>query len=186
MTTPTIQANLQVLHSNDGVVDLYKLDASAFGGPVYSFSPQCYSNGAALVWGGQTYSTIPIGIDSLEQKTSSSSLPQPTLIISNVGGPILAQVIAYGDLTGATLTHWKTKVSYLDGQANPDTTQFVGPQVWRVFQKLIQTNQQIQWALASPLDLPGMFLPVRQVLKDANINPPDGVYFPGVTPYRLQ
>jgi lambda family phage minor tail protein L len=185
MTTPTIQSNVYVLHSTDGVVDLYCLDASAFGGPTYYFSPQCYSNGTALSWGGQTYSTIPIGIDSLEQKTSSSSLPQPTLVITNVGGPILAQVIAYGDLTGAKLTHWKTKVSYLDGQANPSTSQYIGPQVWTVFQKLLQTNQQIQWALASPLDLPGMMLPVRQFLKDSGINPPDGIYFPGIQPYRM-
>jgi lambda family phage minor tail protein L len=186
MTTPAIKTELAVLHSSDGLVDLFCLDASALGGSVEYFSPQCYSDGTLLSWGGQAYQLVPIGIDSLEKKATNSQLPQPSLTISNVGAPVLAQVVALGDLTNAKLTHWKTKVSYLDGQANPDTTKFIGPEVWYIYQKTAHNNQMIQWTLSCPIDMPGYMFPVRQVLKYQGINPgPGDTYFPGVSAYRI-
>lgn len=185
MTTPTIQSKLQVLHSPDGLVDLYQVDASNLGGSVYHFSPQCYSDGSFLTWGGQAYSLLPIGIDSLERKAMSTDLPQPSLTVSNVGGPLLSAVVALGDLVGAKMIHYKTYVSYLDGQANPDTSQFWGPEIWTFFQKTSHTNQSITWTMASPLDRPGFMFPVRQYLKYQNINPgPIGVFFPGISSIR--
>jgi lambda family phage minor tail protein L len=153
-------------------------------GSVYHFSPQCYSDGSLLTWGGQTYDLLPIGIDGLEAKASMSELPQASLTVSNVGGSLLSAVVALGDLIGSKLTHWKTKVSYLDGQANPDTTQFVGPYVWYLTQKTSHTNLAIQWSLSMMLDRPGFMFPIRQVVRYPGINPPDGIYFPGVSPYR--
>lgn len=186
MTTPTIQTNTSVLHSSDGFVDLYVLDASNLGGSVYHFSPQSYSDGTLLSWGGQSYQVMPIGIDSAELMAKPTTLPRPTLTISNVGAPLISAIVALGDLVGAKLIHYRTKVSYLDGQANADTTRYQGPTIWYIFQKVVQTNQTIQFALASVLDRPGLMFPIRQVLKDPNINPPDGIYFPGVQPYRIQ
>jgi lambda family phage minor tail protein L len=184
MPTPTIQSKLAVLHSTDGVVDLFKIDLAVLGGPTFFFSPQCYEDGSNLSWGGQTFNLLPVGMDNLEHKTSNSALPQPTLVISGVNGPLLQYVVALGDITGAAVTHWKTLVSYLDGGANPDTTQFIGPEVWRIFQNTVLSNNQLQFTLSSPLDLPGMMFPVRQILKDPGINP-GGIYFPGVSPYRI-
>jgi len=183
--TPTIQSQLEVMHSADGMVDLFKLDCSAFGGLTYYFSPQCYTTGTNITWGGTTYNLMPIGIDNIEHKASTSTLPQPTLTISNVGGVLLSQIVSLGDFTGAVLTHWKTKASYLDGGVNPDTTRFIGPEVWYIFQKTSHTNAMIQWTLSTALDKPGAQFPIRQVLKDAGINPGIPVYFPGVTPYRI-
>jgi lambda family phage minor tail protein L len=186
MTTPTLESKLQVLHTDDGIVDLFKLDCTAIGGTVYFFTPQCYANGSLLSWGGQPYSRIPIGIDGFEQKSTATDLPQPTLSISDVGGVILAPVVALGDLTGATVYYYRVHTSYLDGQENPDTTKFMGPGVWTIYQKTLHASgQMVQFQLASPLDLPGMMFPVRQVLIYPDINPPDGIYFPGVSPYRL-
>src|ERR1035441_420851 len=170
------------------MVDLFLLDCSAISGSVYRFSPQSYSNGSLLTWGGQTYNLLPIGIDGLEAKASGSELPQASLSVSNVGGPLLSVVIALGDFIGATLTHWKTKLSYLDGQTNPDTTQFVGPWVWYIVQKSSQTNQSIQWTLAMVLDRPGFMFPIRQCIRYPDINPDTlntpRLYFPGVSPFR--
>src|ERR1700722_4741669 len=184
MTTPTLPANLTVLHSSDGMVDLFCLAATVVGGSVIYFSPQCFSDGSLLTWSGQAYRLVPLGIDSLEKNAMHSGLPQPTLTIE-ADPAVLAQVTALGDIVNATLTHWKTKVSYLDGQANPDVTKFIGPEVWYIFQKTLHTNQVIQWTLACPIDMPGFQFPVRQILKYAGINTPDGIYFPGVSPYRV-
>jgi lambda family phage minor tail protein L len=184
MSTP-IKKNLSVLHSSDGLVDLFILDTSALGGSVYHFSPSSYSDGSLLTWGGQAYNLFPIGIDNYEVKSDGSQLPQVNITVSNVGGgPLLASVIALGDLVGATLTQYTTKVSYLDGQSEPDTSQFIGPNVWRIVQKAQQTNQTIIFVGAFLIDLPGMMFPIRQILIDPSINPPDGIYFPGVSPYR--
>jgi lambda family phage minor tail protein L len=185
MTTPTIKSQLQVLHSADGLVDLYILDCSSFGGSVYHFANTTYSDGSFLSWGGQTYVLLPIGIDNTEFKADGSELPQATVTVSGVGGELLAPIVALGDLVGATLSHYQTKVSYLDGQANPDTTQYIGPRVWRVVQKSQeQSGVSISWTLASPIDIPGQKFPIRQILIYPGINPPDGIYFPGVSPMR--
>jgi len=184
MSTP-IKQNLSTLHSSDGVVDLYILDCSSVGGSVYHFSPTCYPDGSLYSWGGQTYNLVPIGVDNMELKSDGSSLPQISITISNVGGgPLLAPIVALGDLVGSYLTKYTTKVSYLDGQSEPDTSQFVGPNTWRIIEKNSHTNQTITFIAAYPMDLPGMMFPIRQVLKDPGINPPDGINFPGVSPYR--
>jgi lambda family phage minor tail protein L len=184
MTTPIAQ-KLSVLHSSDGNVDLYTLDCSAIGGAIYHFSPSCYADGTLLTWGGTTYDICPIGVQTIESKSDGTQLPQAQLTISNVGsGPLLAPVVALGDLVGATLTHYITKVSYLDGQSDPSTSQYVGPYIWKIIQKSQHTNLSLTFTLAYPIDLPNQQFPIRQILIDKGINPPDGIYFPGVQPYR--
>lgn len=185
MSTTPINQNLSVLHSSDGMVDLYTLDCSAIGGSVYHFTPSCYSDGTLLSFGGQTYNLLPIGIDALEMKSDGTALPQIAISVSNVGGgPLLAPVVALGDLVGATLTQISTKVSYLDGQSEPDSSQYKGPNVWRIVEKSQHTNQTIVFIGAYTIDLPNMMFPIRQILKDSGINVPDGVFFPGISPYR--
>lgn len=185
MPIPSIQSQLAIQYSSDGIVDLYKLDCTAFGGSTHFFSPQCYIDGTPIYFNSQAYTRLPIGIENIETHSTTQPLPQPTLSVSNAGGMILSAVITLGDLIGAVVTHWKTKVSYLDGGVNADPTKFVGPQTWYIFQKSLHTNQLIQFTLASPLDRPGLLLPVRQVLKDAGVNPGIPVYFPGISSYRI-
>jgi lambda family phage minor tail protein L len=189
MSTP-IATKLSVLHSNDGNVDLFILDLTKLGGGVYHFSPQCYADGTLLAWGGQAYTLVPIGIDGTELKSDGGSLPQVTMTVSGVGsGPLLAPIVALGDLVGATITQYMTKVSYLDGQSDPDTSRFIGPNVYRIEQTSI-TNQSVSFTCTYPIDLPNMMFPIRQIVIDPGINPGDsvgaGVYFPGCSPYRLQ
>jgi lambda family phage minor tail protein L len=186
MTTPTIEAKLYEIHTQDALVDLFCLDASALGGEVYYFSPHIFANGELISWGGQVYQRLPIGIDNNEVKASNADLPQPTLTISNVGGPLMSAIVALGDLTGAKLTHTMTYVSYLDGQSNPSTSEYIGPQTWYIYQlSQLMSSQSIQYTLACVIDRPGYMFPVRQVLRYPNINQPDGIYFPGVSPYRV-
>ena len=184
-TTPTIASQMAIAYSSDGMIDLYKLDCSNIGGSIYYFSPQCYQDGTLISFNSQVYNRIPIGLETVEEHASTQALPQPVLSISNVQGPLMSALVSLGDLVGASLTYIRTKTSYLDGQANADPTKYIGPQVWYVFQKSTHTNVLLQWALSSPMDRPGMMLPVRQILKDAGVNPGIPVYFPGVTPYRI-
>jgi lambda family phage minor tail protein L len=184
VTVPTIESQLAILRTSDGLVDLFQLDCTAIGGPIFFFTPNSFEDGTELSWGGQVYTLISMGLDNLEHQASTANLPQPTLSISNVGGPLLSVVQTLGDLVGAKLTHFKTKVSYLDGQANPSTDEFIGPEVWFIYQLAQMTNQVMQFTLACAIDRPGYMFPVRQILVYPNINPPDGIFFPGVSPYR--
>jgi lambda family phage minor tail protein L len=180
-----LQEKLRVLHTDDGLVDLFTLNATSIGGSLYHFSPHCYSNGTLLSWGGISFTLIPIGIDGFQEKSTATDLPQPTLTVSNVGGVLLAPVVALGDLVGATMTYHKVYASNLDDGDNPDASKFVDVGSWTITQKMSQTNQSIQWQLSCPLDLPGMMFPVRQILIYPGVTPPDGIYFPGVSPYRM-
>ncbi len=171
MTTPTIQSQLMLLHSSDGMVDLYKLDTSPSGGAIYWFSPQCYQDGTLVSFGGQSYDCFPIGIDTLETHATSAALPQPTLTVSNVGGTLMSAIAGQNDLIGSKLTHWKTKASYLDAGANPDSAAFIGPQIWYLFQKSAHNANFVQFKLVCPIDRPGLQFPVRQVMKSPGVCP---------------
>jgi lambda family phage minor tail protein L len=186
MTVPSIQSKSLILRNSDGLVDLYVLDLTAIGGTIYHLANTTYDDGTLLSWGGQEYQLCPIGIDNIEFKAGGSDLPQANVTIY-VGqtSALLAPVTALGDIVGGTISHYRTYVSYLDGGANPSTSEYWGPVVWRIAQKSQhQSGVSITWLLTSQLDLPGAMFPVRQVLVYPNINPPDGIYFPGVSPYR--
>lgn len=171
----TIQQELQVLNQVNGFVELHVLDCSNIGGIVHYFTPNVYSDGSPIVWDGHSYTFIPIQSSGWEL-TTAGSLPQPTITISNVNKQLLTAVITLGDIVGATYTRYRTFSKFLDGQAEASTSQYIGPDVYVVYQKLGHDNTQISWQLASILDKPNMKLPSRQVLKD--------IGFPGVSRYR--
>jgi lambda family phage minor tail protein L len=185
MSTPTVASKNEVINSTDGLVDLIIVDLSGLGGSVYHLSPQIYADHSLISYGGQTYNFAPLKIDGFETKSLSTDLPRPTMTISNASSILLAPVTSLGDIVGATVTYTVTYASYLDAGANPDTSQYAARGVWRISAKTVETNQMIQFELASPLDMPNMMYPVRQYLIYPGINPPDGIYFPGIQPYRM-
>jgi len=176
----TITQDLQVLHQVSGFVELHILDATNIGGSLYRFSPNIWTDGSAIQWGGHVYNFIPIA-SSDWTLTSSGSLPQPTISVSNVNKVLLNAVVTLGDIVGAKYTRYRTFAKFLDGQPEASVTQFIGPDSYIVFQKVTHDKNQISWQLASPLDKPGIKLPARQVLKDAVSGNPG---FPGVARYR--
>ena len=171
MTIPTIASQLAIQYSSDGMIDLYKLDCSKLGGTIYYFSPQCYIDGSLIYFNSIPYTLMPIGIESAESNAANTNLPQPVLTISNASGFLMSAIVSLGDLVGSTLTYIRTKTSYLDGGANADPTKFINAGTWYIFQKTAHTNAMIQFALASPMDRPGLQFPIRQALKDPGINP---------------
>ena len=187
MPTPTIQSQAVLQNSSNGWVDLYKFDASSLGGSIYYFSPQCYQDGTLLSFGGQSYNCFPLGIQTLQTHATTSALPRPQITLSNVNGTLMAAIANENDLVGAIITYWRTKEQYCDAGSTPDSTQFYGPQQWKIIQKTDHSNISVTWDLAIPLDVPNLMFPIRQVLKNSGINPgTQSVYFPGVQPYQTQ
>jgi lambda family phage minor tail protein L len=77
-----------------------------------------------------------------------------------------ALVRNYGDLLGATVTRIRTLGKYLDNRPEADPTAEFPREVFRVERKSGQSRCELQFTLASAMDLRGMKLPRRLVLKN--------------------
>jgi len=175
MTTP--HAELQTLSQNSGFVELYVLDTTILGGTVYRFTNNVTAVGGSLSFNSQTYAALPITTTGWDF-TSTGAPPKPTLTVSNVNKTLLSVVVSMGDLVGSTLTRYRTFEKFLDGGASPDGSQFIGPEVYIIEQKIGHNKHYITWQLSSIIDRMGMMLPRRQVLKDKG--------FPGVARTRIR
>lgn len=178
----TIRAELQLLNQTSPWVEMYILDCSSLGGSIYYFSPSVYTTGTAITWQGQVYTFIPIASSGWEIRGGTAqgggSQPTPTITVSNVNKILLNAVVTLGDIVGAKLTRYRTFQKFLDGQPSANTTEYIGPDVFYINQKISHTHDAISFQLVNPIDSPGKMLPGRQVLKDGP-NP-----FPGVLIYR--
>lgn len=172
MTTP--YADLQERHQSSALVELFTLDCTPLGGGVYNFTNTPASS--PVLFGGVSFTPIPIKSEGWDF-TSTGAPPKPTLTVSNVARTLLTDVISLGDLVGAKVTRVRTFAKYLDAGATPDSSKYIGPEVYIVEQKTGHNNEFIQWQLTSILDRLGMKLPRRQVLKDKG--------FPGVSKTRV-
>jgi lambda family phage minor tail protein L len=175
MTTPS--TDLANLNQTSGFIELYTLDASALGGSVYYFTSNVNASGGALVFGGTTYAALPIATTGWDF-TSAGTTPKPVLSVSNVNKTLLSAVVSLGDLVGAKVTRIRTYEKYLDAGSSPDSSKFIGPDVYVIEQKTAHNKNTISWQMTSILDRMGMKLPRRQVLKDKG--------FPGVSRTRLR
>ena len=146
-------------------VELYTLDATSVGGDALRFCP--YSdNGYPILWQGEIYQPFEMQTEGWEW-SGRGPLPQPTIRFSNVNLIIGATAITYDDLLGATLTRVRTFDRFLDNGSDPDPDAYWPPDVYRLDQKTAQNNTFIEWKLASAIDQENVFLPSRQILKNA-------------------
>jgi len=121
----------------------------------------------SIWWQGQEYKAWPCQIDGVEASTSGSSA-QPKLSVANLDGSVTALCLAYDDLLQAKVTIHDTLAQYLDARnfagGNPaaDATQ-EKQQVWYIDAKTSETNEVVEFALSSPMDLQGLMIPTRQL-----------------------
>lgn len=121
----------------------------------------------SIWWQGQEYKAWPCQIDGVEASTSGSSA-QPKLSVANLDGSVTALCLAYDDLLQAKVTIHDTLAHYLDARnfagGNPaaDATQ-EKLQVWYIDAKTSETNEVVEFALSSPMDLQGLMIPTRQL-----------------------
>ena len=165
-------------------IELFEIDTSTIpgGGQVFRFIPGGYDV-ANVFWQGNEYTRFPIVVDGFEWNATSQAPPQPELTLSNVNKFVLSAVITLGDLVGAKVTRWRTYEQYLDGQEQADQNAHFPPDIYFVQQKTSHTKDNIAWVLSSALDLPGIRLPKRQILRDETTG---NVYAPGVSQVRFK
>lgn len=168
---PDLSAQIQKLEPS-AVVELYEVDASAFGGDVYRFHAGTNGLLQNIVWKGEEYLPFPIEATGFEYN-GNGQLPRPKVAVSNVSGIITFLVLNYDDLIGAKFTRRRTLVKYLDavnfpGGVNPDAdpdAEFPDD-VYFVDQKTNENKDAVEFELSAAFDLAGVQLPRRQIIQN--------------------
>ncbi len=161
----TIEGKLQALEPG-AMVELFVVDASALGGDIVRFHR--YTQQGIIYWDDEEYSPWPIETEGFAK--TSDQPPTPKLTIANLDGSISELCRLYDDLLGATVTRIRTFGEYLDaanfGGVNPtaDPTEHFPHEVWYIERKSSESNDVVQFELASALDLNGVRLPRRQII----------------------
>lgn len=113
MTTPqTITSEIQKLEPS-AIIELFEMDATAFGGDLLRFHAGTNGLRQNLVWQGNTYTAFPIKTSGFDM-SGNGQLPRPKLQVANVTGAITLLVLTYDDLLGAKITRKRTLAKYLD------------------------------------------------------------------------
>lgn len=172
MTTPqTITSEIQKLEPS-AIIELFVLDATAFGGDVLRFHAGTNGLRQNLVWQGQAYTAFPVRASGFDM-SGNGQLPRPKLQVANVTGAITLLVLTYDDLLGAKITRKRTLAKYLDaanfpGGTNPsaDATAEFPDDVFFIDRKVTETRDIVEFELAAAFDVAGVQLPRRQIIQN--------------------
>ena len=122
-----------------------------------------------ITWDGNLFSSFAIEADGFE-KTSTGSLPRPTLTVANTDGLITALMLdvndttPYNDLTGAEVRRIRTLKKFLDGESAADPHAQWPIEIWYIDRKDTENREVVKFELASKFDLAGQYVPRRQIV----------------------
>lgn len=159
----TVQTDIQSFDSGE-LVTLFELDTSIYDGSVHRFCSSV-DNGASVVWAGNTYPPFPVEAEGFE-RNGKGQLPQPILRIADPSGAIYSLIRNYKDLIGATVTVIRTFRKYLDGEETADTSAKFPDEVYQIERKSAQNRFMTEFTLSALVDMQGLKLPKRIVLKN--------------------
>lgn len=164
------------------MVRLVELDGSAFNMPevlrfhnynvphtaeeLAALPPGTEPEAKPLWWQGREYAAWPSRIEGISASTDGTEA-SVKLSVGNLNSRITALCLAFDDLLKAKVIIHDTAVRYLDarnfagGNPNADTTQ-ESRKVFYVNAKSSEDNEQVQFELASPMNLQGLMIPTRQ------------------------
>ena len=163
-TNNKIKQEIQKLDP-DAIIALYDLDTTNLGGDTYHFCEYTTTSGSTVEFNGITYSPIPLEITGVEYK-GDGRMPRPRIKLSNVNLTFSSAIISYNDLIGAKLTRRRTFVKYLDGQPDADSSAQFPADIYYLERKVNHNKLYIEWELLALMDIEGVMIPKRQVLRD--------------------
>ena len=147
----------QLNHSES--IDLFEVDRFANPNQIFRFC-----NYVGVSFGGVPYQPMAFQSGGWDFKASSTGLPRPRLVVSNVLGTVSGLVRDYNDLLGARVKRIRTLVKYLDGKPTANSSEKFSEQVYYVDRKVKETKNVIEWELATKIDLEGVQLPKRIII----------------------
>lgn len=152
------------------------------------FSAAREGGAGGIVFGGQTYTAIPLEADGFAY-SGQGTLPRPTLRISNLFSTITALIATLPNgLEGAKVTRLRTLAKYIDSEnfigsgyetyvvadywevgyssnnTTADSTALFPKEIYYVDRKSAENRSLIEFELASAFDLAGVRAPKRQCI----------------------
>lgn len=172
MTTPqTITSEIQKLEPS-AIIELFELDATAFGGDLLRFHAGTNGLVQNLVWQGNTYTAFPVQATGFDY-SGNGQLPRPKLQVANITGAISMLVLQYDDMLGAKITRKRTLAKYLDavnfpGGSNPsaDPMAEFADDIFQIDRKVTENRDIVEFELAAAFDVAGVQLPRRQIIQN--------------------
>ncbi|MFZ6813757.1 phage minor tail protein L [Undibacterium sp. Rencai35W] len=166
----TIQSEIQSL-APSALIELFVLDLAKQGGGVFHFHTGTNELSGDVVWQGQTYSRFPIEATGFD-KRSTGALPRPVVKVSNAQGLMGAQARQFGYFLGCRFIRKRTFARFLDavnfaaGNPQADPNQALPDDIWIIDRKANENPTQMEFELASALDMQGVALPRRQMIQN--------------------
>ena len=152
------------------------------------FSAAREGGAGGIVFGGQTYTAIPLEADGFAYN-GQGTLPRPTLRVSNLFSTITALIATLPNgLEGAKVTRLRTLAKYIDSEnfigstyetyvvadywevgyssnnTTADSTALFPKEIYYVDRKSAENRSLIEFELASAFDLAGVRAPKRQCI----------------------
>jgi lambda family phage minor tail protein L len=175
--TTTPESVKRELHSLEpsAIIELFQLHLTAAVNGVdlvYYYHAGTNELSQDLVFGGITYSAVPIEVDGFEV-TTKGTLPRPRMKIANADGAISALLLAYNPLQ-AEVRRIRTCKKFLDAvnfesgtNATADPTAMFngGYESWYIDRVSAENPELVEFELIGKLDLTNLRLPGRQVVE---------------------
>jgi lambda family phage minor tail protein L len=165
-----ISSDVQKLASGN-LIELFEINATSIGGSLLRIVNDVNELSSDIVWQGNTYTRFAVQAKGFA-RSGRGTQPRPTLTGSNVGGVLGALVRDNEDLVGAKVTRRRTFVKYLDavnfadGNAQADPNVSFADEIYYIDRKASENGIEIQFELASAMDLTNAKLPKRQVTQN--------------------
>lgn len=169
-----VESDLQLVNPS-AIIELFELKLTALQHGVdatYRFHAGSSLNAnGALVFGGNTFSRMPIQAEGFEY--NGKQLPRPTLRVSNLMGTITRLLLSLPNgIEGAQVTRRRTQARYLDavnfpGSVSPYTPDPLAEWPQEIFfidRRSAENRNLIEFELAASFDLAGVRGPKRQCL----------------------
>lgn len=156
------------------IVELIHIDLSPLGGTDMYISP----SGMNVKWNGNDYIGVPVTLSGSRVDIKSAPARVTMSVAADRSTMLINLINSYGDMVGAKVTYTWTFSKYLDNGETPDTSQYAPIERYIIIQKQSFNINGVSFLLASPLDLPTLKLPRRQILRDDNGG--KNLYAPGV------
>ena len=137
-----------------------------------------------LLWQGNQYLPLPFEMTGVGSTGNGSSLPRPSIAISNVKKTLMFPLLTMGDLVGMKVTRCRTFYKFTDNGSEPNSLTHYPLEVFFVNKKSVHNKTMLQFELTSSLDREGLKLPRRQILRDGDGRIDSA--FPGVSRVRIR
>lgn len=160
------------LASPSTLISLYILDGTAIGfDEILYFVDGQATSYQSLVFNSQSYLPFPI-ITKGMTADGQGKVSRPSIIAANINGFVSNLLLPNGNLVGAKIIRRRVFARFLDavnfvnginpyGAPNPSAA--YPDEIWIVNRKIKEDQQQVEWEMASPIELDGIRLPRRQI-----------------------